>query len=142
MQEKDKQLALRYLSYRLRSEYEMRRYLSEKNVSLAEIDEIIAYLYSYRYLDDQAYAEAFIRDKINFHPCGRYKMFHELEARGISSFIIEDAMDICFSTEDELQLLLGEYKKYITKGKTYEQALKYFYNKGYPIELLQKLERS
>ena len=52
MEEKHKQLALRYLTVRMRSEFEMRQYLEKKQVAAEEIDEIVAYLYSYHYLDD------------------------------------------------------------------------------------------
>ncbi len=142
MQEKDKQLALKYLSYRLRSEFEMRKYMAQKDVPEEDIDEIIDYLYSYKYLDDHAYAKAFINDKINFHPCGRYKIIHELEVRGIEHLIIEKALEECLPYEKEENILQCEYEKYIKKGKTHEKALRYFYTKGYPSELLGHLERS
>ena len=58
MEEKHKQLALRYLTVRMRSEYEMRQYLRRKQVSDEEANEIIDYLYSYHYLDDRQFAES------------------------------------------------------------------------------------
>ena len=42
MEEKHKQLALRYLTVRMRSEFEMRQYLEKKQVAAEEIDELVA----------------------------------------------------------------------------------------------------
>ena len=83
MEEKHKQLALRYLTVRMRSEFEMRQYLEKKQVAAEEIDEIVAYLYSYHYLDDAQFAESFVRDKLRFNPCGRLKLTFALRDKGI-----------------------------------------------------------
>lgn len=141
MQEQNKQAALRYLNVRMRSEFEMRQYLKKKQVEMAEIDEIIAYLYHYNYLNDNEFAKSFIRDKIRFSPCGRYKMSYALSEKGIDSFTIEDAMYEVFPEEVERTLLNDAFEKCQRKGKTYEQAVRYLYSKGFSGSLLSDLER-
>lgn len=141
MEERHKQLALRYLTVRMRSEQEMRQYLLKKQVPEEEIDEIIAYLYSYHYLDDRQFAESFIRDKLRFNPCGRLKIAHALKEKGVDAFTIEDALASEFPDDMEREQLVKEYQKCREKGKKYQQAMRYLYGKGYSATLLSDLER-
>lgn len=141
MDEKNKQLALRYLTARMRSEFEMRQYLIKKQVATDEIEAIIAYLYSYHYLDDKQFAESFIRDKLRFNPCGRMKLIMALKEKGIDEFIIEDALAAEYSPETEQALLQQDYERCRQKGKNYQQAMRYLYGKGYSTHLLSTLER-
>ena len=90
MQEENKQAALKFLNVRMRSEFEMRRYLKRKQVEEDEIDEIVEYLYHYNYLNDEEFAKSYIRDKLNFSPCGRYKLSYALAEMGINSFVAEE----------------------------------------------------
>lgn len=141
MDEKHKQLALRYLTVRMRSEFEMRQYLTKKQVAADEIDAIIDYLYSYHYLDDRQFAESFIRDKLRFNPCGRLKLVMALKEKGIDDFIIEDALASEYPPEMEEALLVQEYERCRQKGKKYQQTMRYLYGKGYSTHLLSALER-
>lgn len=141
MEEKHKQLALRYLTVRMRSEFEMRQYLKKKQVAAEEIDEIVAYLYSYHYLDDAQFAESFVRDKLRFNPCGRLKLTFALRDKGIDSFIIEDTLAREYPEEAEIAQLEREYNKCREKGKKYQQTMRYLYGKGYSAGLLSELER-
>ena len=141
MQEKNKQQALKYLNVRMRSEYEMRSYMQKKHVMDDEIDEIIEYLYHYDYLNDELFAESFVRDKLRFHPCGRNKLIYALKEKGIDEFVIEDVLDKEFSLEDEWTFLVKDYKKCQNKEKNYPQTMRYLYSKGYSSTLLSRLER-
>lgn len=141
MQEKNKQQALRYLTVRMRSELEMRQYMEKKQVKTEEIDEIIAYLYHYNYLNDEEFARSFVRDKLHFHPCGRHKLVYALKEKGIDAFIIEDVLEELFPQEIEWEFVSKEYDKCQQKGKNYQQTMRYLYGKGYSSELLSRLER-
>lgn len=141
MQEKNKQQALRYLAVRMRSEKEMRQYMQKKHVDIDEIDEIIAYLYHYNYLDDMQFAKSFVRDKLQFHPCGRHKMIFALKEKGIDDFTIEDVLAELFPEEKEWELVYHDYDKCQQKGKNYQQTMRYLYGKGYSVSLLSRLEK-
>ncbi len=141
MEEKHKQLALRYLTVRMRSEYEMRQYLRKKQVPADQIDAIIDYLYSYHYLDDAQFAESYIRDKLRFNPCGRLKLEMALKEKGIDPYVIEDALYAEYPEETERALLQKEYEKCREKGKKYQQTMRYLYGKGYSADKLSSLER-
>ena len=141
MEEKHKQLALRYLTVRMRSEWEMRQYLEKKQVPTEDIDAIITYLYSYHYLDDAQFAASFIRDKLRFNPCGRIKLSYALRDKGIAPELIEDALAEEYPEEAERAQLHREYEKCREKGKKYQQTMRYLYGKGYSAGLLSTLER-
>ncbi|MEY9865327.1 hypothetical protein ABIE66_000706 [Peribacillus sp. B2I2] len=57
--------ALNYLSYRMRSESEIRLYLKKKETEEPIIKEAIHKLYSFNYLDDLEFAKAYVRTHVN-----------------------------------------------------------------------------
>lgn len=140
MEEKNKQMALRYLTVRMRSEMEMRQYLLRKQVPADEIEDIVAYLYSYHYLDDAQFAASYVRDKLRFNPCGRVKLAMALKEKGIDAFTIEDVLAEEYPAEKEAAFLRCEYEKCREKGKKYQQTMRYLYGKGYSATLLSNLD--
>ncbi|QFK70300.1 recombination regulator RecX [Pradoshia sp. D12] len=78
------QSAVNYLSYRIRSEHEVISYLSEKEWEQAVIDEVIHKLREYRYVDDEEYANAFVRTQMNVSKKGPDVIRTELLNKGIS----------------------------------------------------------
>src|ERR1043166_5243547 len=64
-------LAVRYLSYRARSEKEVREKLIEKEFDPATIDAVIGHLRQIGYVDDVKFARAFIHDAQLRKPSGK-----------------------------------------------------------------------
>lgn len=58
------QLAINYLSYRMRSRHEMKQYLQQKEVNQNHIEEIVNRLEDEGLLDDLQFAKAFVRERI------------------------------------------------------------------------------
>jgi len=79
-----------YLAFQPRTEAEIRAYLKKKEYSPSEIDDGIAKLLEYQYLDDTAYACSFIRQAAA-KGWGRRKMEQELMGKGVSRTHIEAA---------------------------------------------------
>lgn len=132
MNEGLKEKALKHLLYKMRSEKEMRLFLKEKHdAKVEEIEEIIAYLYSYNYLDDEKYAIAFIKDKLNFSPIGRVKMRYELVQKGIESESIDFLLEDYYPFENEIAVAK---KLLLKKGRmSYDESKnkRYLYSKGF-----------
>ena len=84
MSKEAREQALKFLVSRMRCEREVREHLRKKGHSRADIDDAVDYLYSYEYLDDLKYCEAFIHDRVQFNPCGRQKLFYDLSQKGVS----------------------------------------------------------
>ena len=85
-----KNFALNKISYSQKSTYEIRQKLREKKFSDHVIDDIIAYLDSYGFLDDEAYVKAYIRDKDEISRWSRGKIRYMLKGKHIDDNLLED----------------------------------------------------
>ena len=103
-----KENALRLLSFKDRTEEEMRRKLKEKSYTENEIEDVIEFLKEYGYINDRRYAEKFSADAKNIKKWGRRRIEIELLSRGISREIIND---VTKEDEDEKEIILEELKR-------------------------------
>lgn len=83
--------ALRILQYRFNSEAELRRKLRAKKFDKDEIEETLARLHKEKWLDDERFAGAFARTRINKR-VGRLRIRRELQAAGVSEAHAERAI--------------------------------------------------
>jgi regulatory protein len=77
--------AVRLLAVRARGREELRLRLRRHGYPDAEIAECMADLEARGYLDDRAFAEAFVRDRVRFRPRSRRRLEAELRARGVDA---------------------------------------------------------
>lgn len=84
--------ALHYLSYRMRTEAEMRKYLQDKEVMDESIDKIIDKLYRGHLLNDRKFAKSFVSDRINRSKKGPKLVREELSQKGVPKAIIDDSL--------------------------------------------------
>lgn len=92
--------ALNLLSHRARSRAEIRRRLARKEFGPAVIDETLAWLDARGYLDDAAFAESFIRDRLRLRPRGRLGLLTELRRKGVDEATAVAAVDRVMEAED------------------------------------------
>ncbi len=85
--------ALNYLSYRQRSETELRRYLAKRGNSEATIEEIIRRLTRAGLVDDAEFARFWVENRTKFRPRGRRGLLHELRQKGVSTEIIDAVLE-------------------------------------------------
>ena len=133
-----KEKALKFILYKMRSEKEVRQYLSTKEASLEEIDEIITYLYHYHYLDDLQYAEAYARDKLRFNPIGKIKLRYELSLKGVSSSIIEEVLSEVLDDETEAEIALNVLVKKRRINDDLYKKHRYLYTRGFSNSAIDK----
>lgn len=139
--EKAKQLALKYLSARMRTKTEIEEFLSKKGYDGKQIEDVVAFLVEYQYLDDAVYCRAWIHDRIQFHPCGRQKMAFELSKKVSDRQLVAQSLELYFSVEQELELAqqAAELKLRSRIGKsvlTREQLARFLYNRGYSSSII------
>ena len=79
-----------YLALKPRTEAEIRNYLKNKEYSQSEIDDAVGKLLEYRYLDDTAYAETFIRQAAE-RGWGKRKIEQNLSEKGVSRHALDEA---------------------------------------------------
>ena len=84
--------SIKYIDRRLRSINELRDYLKNKEEDTTIIEEVIDKLIDNKYLDDDRFTKAFIKDKLNFTNWGDYKIKNELKRLGVNEEIIYNNM--------------------------------------------------
>lgn len=135
--------AIHYLARRMRSEYEVRSYLLEKEYGEAIINEVIIKLYNYRFLDDTAFATSFVNTLINTTDKGPLIVRRELEEKGINKNIIEQVMPL-FDEDTQLTKAITIGQKYANKNKKDAKLIlkqkveQFLLRKGYSSSIMKE----
>jgi len=91
--EKAYQRALNFLSYRPRSEDEVRRNLRKKEIKEPVIEEVIERLTRGELLDDREFARYWVENRLRFNPRGLRGLRHELRQKGLANRIIDETLE-------------------------------------------------
>lgn len=138
-----------YLSVRLRSEKEMRDYLSRKLKRYElESDEIqvlvdtkIAKLQKYDLINDLKFAQLYADEKSRFKQRGAYRIKLELQKKGISNEIISQALSQREEEDSDIlpRLLMSRYKNVDWKDlKMRQKAIQGLMRRGFGINDIKK----
>jgi len=113
-----KSVALRFLSYKDRSEFEVRQRLGQKEFTKSIIQETVAWLVQLGYLNDERFALAWSRSRISAKKFGEYRLRKELSAKGLATQIIEQTLRIVYSEikEWDLAQACARKKLYLLNG--------------------------
>ncbi len=87
------QKAVKYLSYRDRSEAEIESHLARHGVPDEIISEIINRLKNNGLIDDKRFATQWVENRIEFRPRGRQALAYELKQKGITPTTIDEALE-------------------------------------------------
>jgi regulatory protein len=83
--------AIRYVSFRPRSEKELRDFLLKKPQS-EDIEKVIARMRELGYVDDGKFAEWWVAQRTDFKPKGNNYIKMELKAKGVSEVVISSIL--------------------------------------------------
>lgn len=95
-----REAALSLLAHRARARVELRRRLARKEFAEPVIDEVMAWLEERGYIDDRAFAEAFVRDRLRLRPRGRMGLRQELRRKGLDDAVSDAAIDAVMDAGD------------------------------------------
>ncbi|PSQ97855.1 MAG: recombinase RecX [Bacteroidetes bacterium SW_9_63_38] len=95
-----KQTALNYLAHKPRTEEEVRRKLRKTEASSSVIEDVVERLHELSYLDDEAYAEDYVRNRFASKKYGPVRIRRELVERGVDRRVADDAVAALFADED------------------------------------------
>ena len=90
--ERAMQQAMLYLSYRTRSEKEIRQNLSKHEIPDVFIEETLERLRESGFANDKQFASAWVENRNTFRPRGRRALKLELRQKGIADSVIESAL--------------------------------------------------
>ena len=107
---------------------DIRKMMSRWELPEGVADKIIKRLQDERYIDEQRYAHAFVRDKFRYNHWGWIRIEQELKRRGIAQEYIDEAKeDISEDANLEALRKIIESKRRTVKGKNeYEVNAKLF----------------
>lgn len=116
LQDQDKQevayqKALRYLSYRPRSEMEVRKNLLKGNIDPVVIEDVITRLHESGLVNDEQFTQIWIDNRNRLRPRGRRLLNIELRNKGIREEIIHQSLEEL----DEEALALQAAEKYLKR---------------------------
>ncbi len=138
--------AIKLLSIRKRSVFEMKIRLKRKEFEGNIIDEVIEELTEYKYLNDEEFAEAYINDRINFNPRGSFLVKKELREKGVAENIVNEKIKELFPEEKEMELAkraaekkIGTLNKNLEKSKIYQKVGSYLQAKGYSGYIIREV---
>ena len=137
--------AYKFLSYRVRSSYEIAQKLSQKGYNKLEISEVIKKLITMNYLDDSEFADIFTRDKFKVKKHGPLNVINGLKKHRISDETIHNTI-FKYYTNDSITELIEFHliKKKKLSTKTYfdenkQKIISMLYRKGFSYEDINRV---
>ncbi len=91
--EKAKEQVIRYIVQRPRSVTEVRRYLQGKGYDEAQVEQILGRVQAMNLLDDTAFAEYWIDQRLTFKPRSQMALRYELKQKGVSQDVMESLLN-------------------------------------------------
>lgn len=142
--EQAKQIALKFVSVRMRTEQDVEQMLQKKGYDGETVQAVIAFLKRYQYLDDAAYCRSWIHDRMQFHPCGRQKMAFELAKKISDRQLIVRSLTAYFPEETELaQAVVAAQRKMNNSqcGLRRAQLMGFLHSRGYGSNVIDAVLR-
>lgn len=143
--EKAKSVALRFLSYRIRSRKEIADKLKEKRFSKSTINTVIRDLKRINYINDYEFAKEFVASRLIHNPKSRKFLHYELLRKGIDNKIADQTITekISARKEENIAKLLTEKvwnkKKNLETTKRKAQTYNYLIRRGFSASLAIKI---
>jgi regulatory protein len=97
---KARDAALSLLSYRARSATELKRRLKRKGFEEETAVQTVEKMGELGMVDDAAFAESFVRDRVRLRPNGKRRLAQELRAKGVDEDTARAAIDGVMERED------------------------------------------
>lgn len=133
--------AVKYLSLKLRTSYEINQKLSELGYDEEIINKVIENLQEINYIDDYQYTIKYITEKIKLQPKSKKMLSMELSYKGISDDIIDQAFEEIDLDEEGIAYKLIEKK--FSKAtsfdeKTIQKMRNFLGNRGFSYQQMSK----
>ncbi len=123
--------SLNMISRRPRSIWEMRQYLKQKDYDDNVIDEILNKLSNRKYLDDEKFAEAWVRDRRALKKTSKRRLQQELRAKRVSDTVIQKVLAEDEADEQEILRDLIEKKRTQTRYQDDQKLIQYLIRQGF-----------
>ncbi len=127
--------ALTHLSATLKTTKQMVDFLSSKGYTQGIIDYVLEKLLSYGYLDDRAYAKAYVN---SVNGKGKAYLSQQLKLKGVPSDVVEEVLQDIEEDEDEVLLIAKKYlKNKPLDRQNVNKCFKYLLSKGFSFDIIK-----
>jgi regulatory protein len=125
--------AIFFLGFRARSRTEIEKYLRDKKYSAETIAETIERLAQEGYLDDTAFAEAWVEERERFKPRSGKALRYELRQKGVDEAAIETALSDLDEDELAWRALEGKLRQWrgLAEPDFKKKALAFLSRRGF-----------
>jgi regulatory protein len=133
--------AMRFLSYRPRSRSEVVQRLRKKDFPEPAIEAALERLVRVGLLDDRAFAEYWISNRVQFKPRGRYALRHELRQKGVASSIIEGLLEELDETENAYRAAMQRLNRWerLDSEAAQRKLSAYLQRRGFGYGVIQEV---
>jgi len=133
--------AVKYIMYKPRTQYEVKNKLLKLEYDEELIEEVINELLLLEYLNDNLYAEKFIKNSQSIKPMSKNMIKYKLKEKGISDDIIQNVLRD--NEIDEIELARDLFFKK-TKGKPLDEkelnkVKGFLARKGFSLSIINKV---
>jgi regulatory protein len=135
---------LRFLSFRPRSEKEIRDYLKKKNSDDLTSKKIIEKLKEHKFLNDEEFAKWWIEQRTRVKPRADRVIKFELKQKGIDPFIIEELIGDNEKSDFDKAFALAEKRmkrleKIEDKKIVFEKLGRFLASKGFNYDIIKEV---
>lgn len=140
-----KKTAYDFLSYRMRSTSEIKDKLISKKVSAGTIERVIGHLENLGLINDEAFTREMVQSKLGSKPVGKRVIKQKLFQKGIPGSLSDKVLEEMYSGENEKQLALQIYAKYLPKlsgldkFKKRKKLFDHLIRKGFDIDTVRQI---
>lgn len=136
--------SLKFLSYRSRSEKEVRDYLLKKKTDQKIIDQVIEKLKTQRFINDREFARIWFSSRVSSKPRSIKLIKLELKRKGIDKSLIETAIEDSEFKVNDLEIAKNLVQKRVKRYKghpkeeVYEKLMRFLASKGFDYEIIKE----
>jgi regulatory protein len=129
-------LALNYLSYRPRSEAEVVAHLGRKGFSDELVADVRSRLHKAGLLDDAAFAQFWVENRLQFRPKGPMALRYELRQKGVAEETIARALEDVDPEEAAYQAAQKQARRLASEDRDvfFRRLLAYLSRRGFTYE--------
>lgn len=136
-----KSTAIKYLSLKLRSEYDVRCKLKREGYGSKTIDRAIGEVKSLGYINDELFARKYVYDRVKLNPKSRKMLKYELMNKGIPEEIIDAELkeykaDDAVIAEELVKRKFGKY--YPFDDKIIRRIYSFLLHRGFNPKIIEE----
>lgn len=139
--------AITYLSYRPRSQEEVRRHLRKKETPPEVIEAVLERLNRLDYVNDKAFASFWVENRETFNPRGAQALRSELRMKGVEREIVDEIVDEEHDEERALRVARRKAQQLLqTPGIDYTKFRNrlggFLQRRGFSYDIIARVVRS